>query len=115
MMFNGRTLDGKFRRGFWKKADLDALQDADKPDLQGGASGLFANGGWQWIIYKSTIRKGADMYTGLSVRIAPNASQPALDALKICYPNAVQGEPLDAVKRAGGGCIKHDANYFMDL
>ena len=81
------------------------MQDADKPSMDADA-GLYYNGGWQFWIIKTK--------SGIVCRKATNIMDAAADALKVCYPDATEGEPLDAVKRAGGSA-KHDASYFMDL
>lgn len=104
LMFNGRTLNGEFRRGFWKAKEISGVKGA--PVLPGDA-GLYASGGWQWVINKTDA--------GLIARVAPNASTDALDALEAVYPNIIVDDknPLDAVKITRASV--HDADYFMDL
>lgn len=105
LMFNGRTLNGEFRRGFWKAKELSNVKGA--PGLPGDA-GLYAGGGWQWVICK-------DDSGALVARVAPNASVDALDALKaVCSDVIIDDKnPLDAVKVSRASI--HDADYFMDL
>lgn len=111
LMFNGRTLNGEFRRGFWKAKELDGVKGA--PVLP-GLAGLYANGGWQWVINKTqdVINNTGDV---LVARVAPNANAYALDALKAVYPDVVTDydNPLDVVKITKATI--HNTDYFMDL
>lgn len=104
LMFNGRTLNGEFRRGFWKAKELSDVKGA--PVLP-GLAGLYASGGWQWVIDKTD--------NGLVARVAPNASTDALDTLKAIYPDVVidNDNPLDSVKITRASV--HNTDYFMDL
>lgn len=104
LLFNGRTLNGEFRRGFWKAKELSDVKGA--PVLP-GLAGLYAGGGWQWIVDKDN--------SGIIARVAPNASVDALEALKAVYPNIVVDttNPLEPVKITRASV--HNADYFLDL
>lgn len=109
LMFNGRTLNGEFRRGFWKGKELSDVKGA--PYLP-GLAGLYASGGWQWVIVPIN---DDDINVGFKARVAPNASTDALDALKAVYSDVDidENNPLEPVKITRASV--HDAKYFLDL